>query len=140
MADVFHISEAASIALHVMALLARVTTRMQAGELSQLTGFPKSHIAKVMGLLVKAGMLTSDRGPRGGFQLARPAESISLLEVFEAVEGPVDEHSCGTPCPLCKSLGCLTGHMAERFNTEFKIYMMNKRLSDFQNIQTITNS
>lgn len=133
MAKVFHISEAANIALHAMALLARCTCRLQSGDLSRLTGFPKSHVAKVMGVLVKAGMVSSDRGPQGGFQLARPAETISLLEVFEVVEGFIEDNCSRMPCPLCDSIGCLTGHMAERFTSEFKIYMMNKRLSEFQN-------
>lgn len=131
MAGIFHLSEAANIALHSMTYIARGKNRLQAGELSRLTGFPKSHVAKVMGMLVKAGILNSGRGPLGGFQLARPTEFISLLEIFEAVEGSIDGSSCGMPCPLCRSVGCLTGQMAQRFNAEFKVYMMNKRLSDF---------
>lgn len=133
MAGIFHISDAANIALHAMAYLARCSCRMRSGDLSRLTGFPKSHVAKVMGVLVRAGMVSSDRGPQGGFQLARPAETISLLEVFEVVEGFIDDNSCRIPCPLCESVGCLTGGLAERFNAEFKNYMKHKRLSEFQN-------
>jgi Rrf2 family protein len=39
--------------------------------------------------LAKAGVLMSLRGPRGGYRLARPAEAISLLEVMEISEGPI---------------------------------------------------
>jgi Rrf2 family protein len=39
--------------------------------------------------LASAGVLRSSRGPRGGYRLARPARSITLLEVVEAVEGPL---------------------------------------------------
>ena len=42
-----------------------------------------------MSQLAKARILRSDRGPRGGFQLARASKDISALDVFEAMNGPV---------------------------------------------------
>jgi len=48
-----------------------------------------AYLRKIMQQLVKARILASKRGPGGGFSLARPANKISLLELIEAVEGPV---------------------------------------------------
>jgi len=48
------------------------------------------YLLKIMQQLVKVNVLRSKRGPRGGFSLARPLNKISLLEVIEAVEGPMD--------------------------------------------------
>jgi Rrf2 family protein len=54
------------------------------------TGAPsESFLRKSLKPLVSAGVLRSSKGPRGGYCLARPARSITLLEVVEAVEGPV---------------------------------------------------
>jgi Rrf2 family protein len=55
-----------------------------------IAGAPsESFLRKSLKPLVSAGVLRSSKGPRGGYRLARPARSITLLEVVEAVEGPV---------------------------------------------------
>lgn len=53
---------------------------------------PLEYLLKILQQLVKANVLRSKRGPRGGFSLARPAEKISLLNIIEAVEGPMLSH------------------------------------------------
>ena len=78
-----------------MALLAResqqrFTTQGIAGRL----GASGHHLAKVMQRLAKAGLVGGTRGPQGGFQLARPAEETKLLEIYEAVEGPLSVNGC----------------------------------------------
>lgn len=133
MSGIFHISEAARIAMHTMACIASTGRKLRVYELGKITGFSKSHIAKVLSMLVRAGLLESDRGPHGGFQLARAASSISLLEVYEAVEGRLAEDPCHEPCLFCEDVGCLTGGLAPKFNREFKSYMLARRLSEFQN-------
>ena len=51
---------------------------------------PLEYLFKIMGELVKARILQSKRGPRGGFSLARPATKITMLDIVEAVEGAFD--------------------------------------------------
>jgi Rrf2 family protein len=119
-----------------MACIAITGRKLRAHELGRITGFSKSHIAKVLSMLVRAGLLESERGPQGGFYLARAASSISLLEVYEAVEGRLDVDPCQVPCPFCEAVGCLTGGFAPRFNREFKSYMSARKLSDFQDNKT----
>jgi len=51
---------------------------------------PLEYLLKIMQQLVKANVLRSKRGPRGGFSLAKSLNRISMLEIIEAVEGPVD--------------------------------------------------
>ena len=48
---------------------------------------PLEYLSKIMQYLVKAGILKSKRGPRGGFSLAKKAEDISILDIYEAIEG-----------------------------------------------------
>ena len=48
-----------------------------------------SYLLKILEQLVRANILHSKRGTRGGFTLARPAEDITILEIIEAVDGPM---------------------------------------------------
>lgn len=71
-------------------------------ELSQEEAIPASFLGKIFQSLAKAGMVRSARGTGGGFMLVRPAEQITLLEVFEAVEGPLALQRCQLPTPACE--------------------------------------
>jgi Rrf2 family protein len=50
---------------------------------------PLAYLLKIMLELVRANILRSKRGPHGGFSLARSPEKITMLEIIEAVEGPL---------------------------------------------------
>jgi len=63
-----------------------------AARVSKEYGIPLEYLLKILQQLVRANVLRSKRGPRGGFFLARPAEGITLLEIIEAVDGPVLSH------------------------------------------------
>jgi len=56
--------------------------------ISKTYGLPELYLRKVMSDMVNANILKSRHGPHGGFQLARPAKDISVLEIVEAAEGP----------------------------------------------------
>jgi FeS assembly SUF system regulator len=70
------------------------SARLSAGGVAEVTGIPLPTVAKVAGLLSKAGLLTSQRGAGGGFQLARAPQDISIAEVIEAVDGPIALTQC----------------------------------------------
>ena len=63
-----------------------------AARISKEYGIPLEYLLKILQQLVRANVLRSKRGPRGGFFLARPAEDIALLQVIEAVDGPMMSH------------------------------------------------
>jgi Rrf2 family protein len=50
---------------------------------------PERFLLKLLQPLVSAGILRSIKGPNGGYRLSRPAKQITLLEVVEAVDGPI---------------------------------------------------
>jgi Rrf2 family protein len=52
-------------------------------------GIPLEYLLKLLQQLVRANVLRSKRGPRGGFSLAKTPKKISLLEIIEAVDGPM---------------------------------------------------
>jgi Rrf2 family protein len=55
---------------------------------------PASFLAKIISTLLKARILETSRGARGGVSLARPPEEITLLEVVEAIDGPILLNEC----------------------------------------------
>jgi Rrf2 family protein len=65
-----------------------------ADEIASERGIPKSFLAKILQRLVKAKIVRSFRGVRGGFRLARKPETISLLDVIRAIEGDLAINRC----------------------------------------------
>ena len=90
------LSHLADYAVVLMTAAARrpAGARLSATELSAETGVPRPTAQKLMGLLAACGLLSSMRGAGGGFTLARPAETISLADIVEAVEGPIAMSAC----------------------------------------------
>lgn len=57
--------------------------------ISDTCNIPLAHLQKLLQQLVRARILASERGPSGGFELRRPADQITLLDVVEAIDGPI---------------------------------------------------
>lgn len=131
MQKLLQISDAASLALHAAATLAanpeeRASTR----QMAQLLEASEAHLAKVMQRLVHTGLVTSVRGPGGGFTLARPAGEITLMDVFEAIEGPFCPATCLLARPACNGAECLLGGMLSELNSTFEHYFRRHTLAD----------
>jgi Rrf2 family protein len=63
-------------------------------QLAATYGLPAAYLNKQLQALVRAGVLASLPGARGGFRLARPPEKITLMDVVAAIEGPDDAFRC----------------------------------------------
>ena len=63
--------------------------RVMSKTIAEAYDLPKEYLLQVMQNLVRAGILTSKKGPNGGSNLARPAKEITMLEIIEAIDGPV---------------------------------------------------
>jgi Rrf2 family protein len=63
-------------------------------EIAEAQYIPTSFMAKILRSLVRARLLRSSRGVNGGFALARPAAEINMLEIVEAIEGPLALTDC----------------------------------------------
>jgi Rrf2 family protein len=57
--------------------------------IARAEGLPERFLLKLLVALVRAGTLSATKGPHGGYRLAKPARDVSLLEIVEAVDGPV---------------------------------------------------
>ncbi|MFJ9762480.1 RrF2 family transcriptional regulator [Streptomyces erythrochromogenes] len=67
---------------------------VSAARLAAWHDLPAAYLNKQLQALARAGILTSSPGPRGGFRLARPLASVSLMDVVAAVEGPEEAFRC----------------------------------------------
>ncbi len=62
--------------------------------LAQATGIPEPTVAKVLKALGGAGLVTSQRGARGGYRLGRPLDTIDIARVITAIDGPISLTAC----------------------------------------------
>jgi len=128
MSKVFNLSEASSIAIHSMVMIAISDGKTNVNKISERLNFSRHHVAKVMQRLVKVNIVNSNRGPSGGFSLARPAAEINLLEVFEAVEGKMQAKECPLGYNECAFEKCILGSIAHDMNRKFKEYLEEHNL------------
>ena len=128
------ISKAASLALHVMAYLYKnrdglITNK----EISTIFGASEDHIAKVLQRLSKHGLVESIRGPKGGFSIGMNPDSITMIDVYESVEGPLITHDCLLSQKRCLNDECvLMDGICNKINKLFKEYMTRTHLSELK--------
>jgi Rrf2 family protein len=97
------LTRAADYAVRVMVHLAGLppSARVSRGDLSIAADCPEQFLAKVLQSLTRAGLVVSHRGNTGGFELDELHRSASILEVIEAIEGPIRLNLCLTSDHAC---------------------------------------
>lgn len=70
---------------------------ISARELSTRTGIPQPTVVKLLKTLLKAGLLVSQRGTKGGYALAKAPEEVPVSAIIEALEGPLAITECSVP-------------------------------------------
>jgi Rrf2 family protein len=90
------ITRQADYAVRAVLYLSRLGTTQRAAtsEVAQEQRIPPSFLAKIISQLSIAGLLHTSRGARGGVTLAREPKDITLLEVVEAIDGPIQLNEC----------------------------------------------
>jgi len=125
-----HISEAYNLALHaLLALAAQPGTPRRTPDLARAFGASGAHLAKVFQRLEREGLVRGRRGPRGGFTLAVAPESVSLLRIYEAIEGPWRAVGCLLKQPVCDGTRCALGPLLTRVNRDARAYLSGTTLS-----------
>jgi Rrf2 family protein len=105
------ITRQADYALRAVIFLSRLDSDQKASTsaIAEEQKIPPSFLAKIVSQLSLAGLIQTSRGARGGVSLARPPAEISVLDVIEAIDGPVMLNECavntdnctfGESCPL----------------------------------------
>ncbi len=99
--------------------------------LSERTGVPRDYLAKVMRQLVRAGIVTGQRGKGGGFRLARAPNRVRLLDVFEAVETELALGRCAFGLGACnKKQPCVLHGVWSRFQDSVGGWASDTTLAD----------
>ncbi len=90
------ITRQADYATRAILYLARVNKgeRVATSQVAKEQKIPPSFLAKIISQLSVAGLLHTSRGAHGGISLAREPEKITLLEVIEAIDGPIHLNMC----------------------------------------------
>ena len=91
----FKLNRMTDYAILVLGVLAHRRGKiLTTAQLAELTGLNQPTVAKVAKTLVGAHMLDTQRGVHGGYRLARQASIISLVQIVEAMEGPIAVNDC----------------------------------------------
>lgn len=87
-----------------------VNERVLSHEIAERQNIPGPFLAKIISQLSTSGLVVTYRGSGGGVSLARPAAEISLLEVIEALEGPIRLNRCTIEPEVCPRNGYCPVH------------------------------
>jgi FeS assembly SUF system regulator len=93
---VIRLSRISDYGIVLMASLAEQPpeTHLSAREIAERTQLPLPVVSKILKALAREGLLLSQRGPRGGYSLARRPDAINVVEMITALEGPIGLTEC----------------------------------------------
>jgi len=131
MSKIVHLSEAASLGLHAMVLIAGSKSLVKVTDIAKITNSSKNHLSKVMQRLVKDGLVKSTRGPAGGFLLNKPSKDITLLEIYQSIEGTISNNGCPLEKQVCPFEKCIMGNLVNKMTDDFISYFKSQTLEDF---------
>ncbi len=106
------LTRAADYAVRVMIHMSSLpaNSRLPLGKLAAAVLVPESFLSKVLQTLTRAELLVSHRGTDGGFELAPGTSKITMLDVIQAVDGPIQLNACLRKDRQCERLGDCPAH------------------------------
>ena len=135
MNNVLHFSDAASLGFHTAVLLAcEPECAVKVKDAAALLKVSEAHLSKVMQRMAKAGLVRAERGPKGGYRLEPNPETVTLLDVLEAIDGPLVDHNCLFGAPVCAGGDCVLGDLPRRVNGQIREYLSETRLSQLTGV------
>jgi Rrf2 family iron-sulfur cluster assembly transcriptional regulator len=92
---------------------------------------PSDYVEQILVRLRRADIVRSTRGPHGGYRLARPAETISALDVLDAVAEEIDAATCcGDQAASCSRSGSCASHLLwDELTTRVSDYLRSVTLA-----------
>jgi Rrf2 family protein len=100
-------------------------------KLTEQASLPREFLAKIFRQLVEGGILTSAKGPGGGFALARPAHDVSLLNVIEAIDGGSQIDGCVVGLARCNDhMPCPQHDLFKPIRQRLRAYLSTTTLAD----------
>ncbi len=109
----------------------RPDERTVVAEVAERQDIPPSFLAKIVPRLARAGLLRTSLGAAGGIALALPPDEISLLQIIEAVDGPLALNLCSLNPANCQYYAsCPAGAVWEKAQAQLNRTLAQTRLSD----------
>lgn len=129
------LSDASSIAMHAAGLLALDPEKsLSTRAIATCFRLSEAHVSKVLQRLVKVGLLRSVRGPKGGFSFAGDPSKVTLLDVFEAIEGPMSPSGCVFGIAVCDGKSCVLGSVMAEANGMLMRHLTNTTLEQISGV------
>jgi len=137
MSRLVHISEAASLAIHSLALIASSGMKLNTKKIAEILHVSQNHLAKILQVLAKNDYLKSNRGPGGGFIISKKADQVTMLEIYQMIEGNVECQFCGIDYTDCPFITCIFGGKPDKLTNEFVEHLNNTKISDLKTKEII---
>lgn len=130
MVGILNLSEGSTIALHAVLHLAKSSGEpVTTAEAADSMKVSAAHLSKIFQRLAKSGLVRPVRGPKGGYLLNRELAAIRLLDVFEAIEGPMKFGRGPSAQTRCAVDGCGLPGMLDDISKQV-VQRFEKRLSE----------
>ena len=129
----FKLNRMTDYAIIVLGVLAQRKGQILAtGQLAELTGLNQPTVAKVSKILTAAGLLETQRGAYGGYRLLWPTVTISLAQIVEAMEGPIEVNNCvdGAQAPCMANKCCCRSKYWNQVNIAIRNALNDVTLKD----------
>lgn len=134
----FKVSTKARYALRAMIELAirDEETFVPLAELAEAQGISPKYLEQLAITLRNAGLVRSERGPKGGYALALRPQKITVLDIVSAIEGPVVLLSCLQRAGLCqRARDCAARRFWQRLNESITAVLVQSTLAELRDEQ-----
>lgn len=134
------ISKLTDYATVILASLATRGERLYtATEIAEVTHLSAATVSKLLKKLHHGGLVTSGRGSRGGYQLAKPATQITAAQILDALEGPLALTECSGEHSTCGiAPTCRVGHSWQRVNAAIRRALDDVSLSQLAGLERVS--
>jgi len=114
---------------------------VQLREIARAQDLSPKYLEQLTIPLRNAGLLHSERGPAGGYRLARPAHQITALEVVRAAEGPINLIDCVREASVCRrSPHCATRRLWARLGEALNEMLAGVTLANLRDEQVAADA
>lgn len=130
MGSLFNLTERAAIGIHAVILIARNQGGMTAKAVAESLNVSQDHTVKVLNRLSRSGILRAVRGPNGGFSLKVLPENLTLLNVYESIDGPLQRTGCLFREMKCGPDECLFGGLITAVNDLTRLHFESQTIAE----------
>ena len=132
-----HITLETDYAIRIVYILAKNNKRMDAKAISEEASVTLRFSLKILRKLVTTGIVKSFKGTQGGYEINRPLEEISLLDIVTTIEGPIHINRCGGNDFECSRRSdkscCIFHHIFKEISDVVEEKLSAAKFSDIMN-------